>query len=88
VNNPDDVAAALTALEGDMYSRIRPADYINHLQGHQGPNRVTEAQTATLKITFWVKQRVLHSDDIKRRGRMLKFYLRIAKVGFSDCLEA
>jgi RasGEF domain len=81
--NSEQIAAALMVLEGDMYSRIRAADCINHLQERQCPNRVAEVHAMTLKITFWVKQKVLHSDRIEERGEMLKFFLKIAEVRFS-----
>jgi hypothetical protein len=87
VNNSEQIAAALTALEGGMYSRIRPADYINHLQERQCPNRVADASMTTLKITFWVKQRLLHSNDIKPRGNMFKLSLKIAQVKFCNYLK-
>jgi hypothetical protein len=88
VNDSEQIAAALNTLEGGMYRRIRPADYINHLQEHQFPDRVAEARTTTLKITFWVEQKVLHCNDIQERGKMFKFFLKIAEVRFCDCLEA
>jgi hypothetical protein len=88
IKSPEQFAAAFTALEGCMYSRIRSADYINYLQERQCPNRVAEARMTTLKITFWVKQKVLGSDDIKQRGRTFKFSLMIANVGFGVRLEA
>jgi hypothetical protein len=86
VNDSEQIAAALNAFEGGMYRRIRPADYINHER--QLPNRVAEACMTTLKITFWVKQNVRHSDDIRRRGKMFKFSLKIAEVRFCNRLEA
>jgi hypothetical protein len=88
VNDSEQIAAALNALEGGMYRRIRPADYINHLQERQFPDRVAEACTTTLKITFWVKQNVLHPDDVRERGKMFKFSLKIAEVRFCNSLGA
>jgi hypothetical protein len=79
-NTPDELAEALTILEGVMFSRVRPADYISHLKQFQTPNRVADAILTTRKIAFWVKQRVLRSDQIKTRGRAFKFLLRTAEV--------
>jgi hypothetical protein len=31
---------------------------------------------------------VLHRNDIQERGKMFKFFLKIAEVRFCDCLEA
>jgi hypothetical protein len=80
-NTSQQIAAALTFLEGLMFSRLRPADYINCVREHQGDNRVADATMTTHKITYWVKQRVLRSDQIKRRGKAFKFFIQTAEVG-------
>jgi hypothetical protein len=41
---------------------------------------VTDAILTTRKITLWVKQRVLRSDQIKTRGKAFKFLLKTAEV--------
>jgi len=79
-NTPKQMAVALTALEGVMYRRIRPADYLNHFYEFQGPSCVSAARDTSRKITFWVKQKVLRSDNIKRRGKAFKFFLQTAEV--------
>ena len=83
-NTADELAEALTILEGVMFSRIRPADYIGYLKQVQAPNRVTDAILTTRKITLWVKQRVLRSDQIKTRGKAFKFLLKTAEVLLSS----
>ena len=85
-NTSEQMAAALTALEGVMYSRIRPADYISHLRELQGSDRVADASLTNHKITFWVMQKVLRSDLIERRGKAFKFFLKTAEVRASPFL--
>jgi hypothetical protein len=87
-NTPRQLAIALTAYEGLMFTRIRPADYIDDLQQYQGPNRVADARLTTLKITRWVQQRMLRADQVQRRGQAYKFFLKTAEVGhilFQGC---
>jgi hypothetical protein len=86
-NTSEQIAAALTFLEGIMFSRLRPADYINCVREHQGDNRVADAIMTAHKITYWVKQRVLRSDQIKRRGKAFKFFIKTAEVGLCHFLE-
>ena len=80
-NTFEQMATALTALDRVRYNCLRPADYINYVLECQGPNRVADACTLTLKITLWVKQRVLRSENIKTRGKAFKFFLETAEVG-------
>ena len=80
-NTSMQIATSLTSLDALMYSRLRPADYINYLRELQGPNRVADACASTLKIILWVKQKVLRSENIKRRGKAFKFFLETAEVG-------
>ena len=80
-NTSEQMAAALTALDRVRYNCLRPADYINYLLERQGPNRVADACTWTLKITVWVKHKVLRSENVKTRAKAFKFFLQTAEVG-------
>jgi hypothetical protein len=79
-NTPGKLAAALTAYERVMFSCIRPADYIDYVQAHQGPSRVADARLLTDKIIFWVKQKMLRSPHVKQRAEVYKFFLKTAEV--------
>ena len=75
-----EIAAILTAIEGLMYSSIRPADYITHLRQLDGPDRVAKALAMTEKVTYWVKRELLRPDLVQQRGHILKLFLRTANV--------
>lgn len=77
---PDDLAIALTLLEGGRYRNIAPADYIAHLKRHSGPNNVEAAYVTNNKIVLWVKQSILHYDEVEFRGDVLKFLINTADV--------
>ena len=77
---PDQLAIALTLLEGDKYKAIVPSDYITHLGKHPGSNGVKVACSVNNKIVLWVKQSVLHYDTAQSRARRLEFFLNTAQV--------
>ncbi|KAG5652947.1 hypothetical protein H0H81_002955 [Sphagnurus paluster] len=74
---PQDLAIALTLLEGDKYRAILPTDYIAHLRNHR-PNNVEAAYMTNNKIVLWVKQSILHYDGIESRAQVLKFFVNTA----------
>ncbi|KAF5386738.1 hypothetical protein D9615_001785 [Tricholomella constricta] len=75
---PQDLAIALTLLEGDKYKAILPTDYIAHLRRQPRPNNVEAAYLINNKIVLWVKQSVLHYDAIDSRAQVLKFFVNAA----------
>ncbi|CAA7267623.1 unnamed protein product [Cyclocybe aegerita] len=75
---PQDLAIALTLLEGDKYKALLPSDYIAHLGQHQGYNNVKAAYTTNNKIIAWVKDSVLHYDSVEKRADVLKFFINTA----------
>ncbi|KAF8061461.1 hypothetical protein FPV67DRAFT_1509075 [Lyophyllum atratum] len=75
---PQDLAIALTLLEGDKYKAILPTDYIAHLRKQHRPNNVEAACLTNNKIVLWVKQSVLHYDAIGLRAQVLKFFVNTA----------
>ncbi|KAJ3507608.1 hypothetical protein NLJ89_g6206 [Agrocybe chaxingu] len=75
---PQDLAIALTLLEGDKYKALLPSDYIAHLGQHQGYNNVKAAYTTNNKIITWVKDSVLHYDSVEKRADVLKFFINTA----------
>jgi len=77
---PYELAIALALLEGDKYKVLVPSDYIAHLRRHGGHNNVEGAYTANNKIIFWVKDSVLHYDDVQKRADVLKFFIHTAVV--------
>jgi hypothetical protein len=74
------IAAALTELERQIYSLIRPADYILHLRKTPISDHVAASQLFTLKIRVWVTQTLLSYERVPERSRVFEFFLRIAKV--------
>lgn len=81
---PRDLAIALTLLEGDKYKAIQPMDYISHLRRHSRPNNVEAAWMVNNKVVTWVKQSVLHYDELEARTEVFKFFVNTAQV--SACL--
>jgi len=77
---PNELAIALALLEGDKYKVLVPSDYIAHLRRHGGHNNVEGAYTANNNIIFWVKDSVLHYDDVQKRADVLKFFIHTAVV--------
>ncbi|KAG6861734.1 hypothetical protein C0995_012738 [Termitomyces sp. Mi166 len=75
---PNDLAIALTLLEGDRYSAILPADYIAHLSRRTRSHSVEAAYLTNNKIVLWVKQSVLHYDTIDSRAQVFKFFVNTA----------
>ncbi|KAG6853700.1 hypothetical protein C0991_002235 [Blastosporella zonata] len=73
----DDLAIALTLLEGDRYKAILPTDYIAHLSGLRA-NNVDVACLTNNKIVLWVKQYVLHYDSIEKRMQVVQFFVNTA----------
>lgn len=79
---PEDLGIGLTLLEGDRYRYIVPSDYIAHLKRHLGPNNVEAAYLTNNKIVLWVKQSLLHYDQVEFRGDVLKFFINTAQVSY------
>ncbi|KDR73425.1 hypothetical protein GALMADRAFT_124495 [Galerina marginata CBS 339.88] len=75
---PQDLAIALTLLEGDKYKALVPSDYIAHLRRHPGYNNVEGAYTTNNKIILWVKDSILHDDSAENRAAVLKFFIHTA----------
>jgi RasGEF domain len=75
-----EIAAALTELEKQIYSLIRPADYILYLRRTPISDHVTASQLFTLKIRVWVTQTLLSYEQVLERSRVFEFFLRTAKV--------
>ncbi|KAG6909463.1 hypothetical protein DXG01_000448 [Tephrocybe rancida] len=75
---PNDLAVALTLLEGDRYRAILPTDYIAHLSKQPRSNNVQAAYLTNNKIVLWVKQSLLHYDTIDARAQVLKFFVNTA----------
>ncbi|KAG6833188.1 hypothetical protein H0H87_010250 [Tephrocybe sp. NHM501043] len=75
---PNDLAIALSLLEGDKYKAILPTDYFAHLSRQPRPNNVEAAYLTNNKIVLWVKQSVLHYNTIEERARVLKFFVNTA----------
>lgn len=77
---PQDLAIALSILEGDQYKILVPSDYIAHLRRHSGYNSVQGAYTTNNRILFWVKDSILHYDRVDQRADVLKFFIHTAQV--------
>jgi len=76
---PRDLAIALLMLEGDMYTRILPADYISYFQQQPGENTVRDVLETKYKITCWVQQVILSYDKLGERSELLKFFVSTAE---------
>ena len=77
---PQDLAIALSLLEGDQYKMLVPSDYIAHLRRHPGYNNVRGAYTTNNRIVYWVKESILHYDRVDQRVDVLKFFIHTAQV--------
>ncbi|KDR72786.1 hypothetical protein GALMADRAFT_212816 [Galerina marginata CBS 339.88] len=75
---PQDLAIALSLLEGDKYKPLVPSDYIGHLRRHPGYNNIEGAYTTNIKIILWVKVSILHHDSAENRAAVLKFFIHTA----------
>ncbi|TFK42874.1 ras guanine nucleotide exchange factor domain-containing protein [Crucibulum laeve] len=76
--HPHGLAIGLTLLEGDKYKNILPSDYIAHLRRLTIPNNVEAAYLTNNKIVLWVKQSVLHYEEVENRTQVLSFFINTA----------
>lgn len=79
---PKDLAVALTILEGEKYKAIMPCDYLAYLrpeQIHGYHNPVEIARVVNNHIIQWVKQSILHYDEVLPRADVIKFYVHTAQ---------
>ena len=83
---PDYIAIALTVLEGRLYGRIYPSDYIFDL-GRDCSEHVDSAWTTNDQIFYWVQQEILSYDRIECRGMVVKFFIHIAWVSIIVLLQ-
>lgn len=80
---PKDLAVALTILEGEKYESIMPCDYLAYLRGENingYHNPVEIACIVNNHIIQWVKQSILHYDEVLPRADVIKFYIHTAMV--------
>ncbi|EFI28427.1 TKL/TKL-ccin protein kinase [Coprinopsis cinerea okayama7 len=84
---PRDLAIALTLLEGDKFRKIQPCDYLAHqrrqpISGYL--NHVKAAAIVNTRIVQWVKQSILHFDEVRHRADVIKFYINTARNLLSE----
>lgn len=80
IPNASELAKALTILQGDQYSHIRPLDYVSHLMHTEGHRCNIEEMLSTNKvITDWVQKSVLKGELEKRAGTLV-FFIMTAEV--------
>lgn len=77
---PNQLAVALTLLEGEKYKSVTPSDYLAHLGRHPGHNNIEGVYTTNNKITLWVKDTILRCGDTSTRASTLKFFIETATV--------
>ena len=77
--SPQDFAVALTILEGEVYEKILPADYIACIRRLPG-NRVDKASEINKRIVVWVKQTLLKPETISARAAVMQFFIVTAQV--------
>ncbi|KAH6918894.1 hypothetical protein BKA70DRAFT_1089732 [Coprinopsis sp. MPI-PUGE-AT-0042] len=78
---PKDLAVALTILEGEKYAAVMPCDYLAYLRaenvnGYHNPVEI--ARIINNHVIQWVKQSILHYDDVLSRADVIKFYIHTA----------
>lgn len=74
------LALALTLLEGDKYRQISPSDYLAHLCGRPEYTNVDAATSVNRMIMLWVKQSLVHFEEIAPRVSVMTFFINTAKV--------
>ena len=84
--SPQGLALALTLLEGDKLREITPSDYLAHLCGRPEYTNVKAAIAVNTKISLWIKQSLLHYDDISPRASVWTFFIHTADVRYPHVL--
>ena len=80
---PQELAVALTILAGEKLKSVMPCDYlaymkVDKLEGYHNP--IDIVRVITNRTTQWVKDAILHYDDVLRRAETLKFFIHTAQV--------
>jgi son of sevenless-like protein len=77
--NPNELAIALSLLEGDKYKVLVPFDYLAYLKKPAGHNNIEGMHTTNNEIILWVKDSVLHHDTVEKRADDLNYFINTAQ---------
>jgi hypothetical protein len=82
--SPGGLAKALTALEGKIYNRLLPADYIVYFMRLSTEGNITDACNLYKTINNWVKKSILTPKDYEVRAEAFKFFVNTTIVRLSS----
>jgi len=78
--NPNELAIALSLLEGDKYKVLVPFDYLAYLKKAAGHNNIEGTYTTNKEIILWVKDSVLRHDTVEKRVDVINYFINTAQV--------
>ncbi len=84
--SPATIEENLTRLESEMFKSISPAEFINfvvHKDDKDGHPWILKMVQHTNKISAWVATEILLRRDIKEQLKILKMFIKVAKLAES-----
>ncbi|KAI8811841.1 ras guanine nucleotide exchange factor domain-containing protein, partial [Cladochytrium replicatum] len=78
------IAQQLNLMEFEIFSRIKPRDFLQHIWSRRLKGRHAPAVAASIGhfnfISAWVATRVLSQKKLKNRSKMLSKFMKIAQI--------
>jgi hypothetical protein len=93
---PLDVANMLAHLQGELFKRLRPADYVISVHGLPIANNIGEASALQDKIAFWVQKSILDAEargkvearsEVESRAKVLTLFIVAAQASLAITLS-
>ncbi|CAG8638136.1 13751_t:CDS:2, partial [Acaulospora colombiana] len=75
---PSDLAQQLTIMESELFSSIKPSEWIAQLTGSTSPSYHNIKAVVTL--TDWVVNSIIGTEDSRRRARTIKHFINTANA--------
>ena len=85
--DPLELARQFTIMESRLYCMIRPEELLGQefskkSAATKAPN-VKSMSALSTTLTGWVAEVILNEQDAKKRTQLLKYFIKVADVGFS-----
>lgn len=76
---PEDVAKQITLMDAEAFRQITSKDLLEYGKTKKSCAVVKACSNRFNQIMFWARAEVLASNDCKRRGFLLTFFIKVAK---------
>lgn len=86
-----ELARQFTLMENALFCQITPYELIGQeFKKKVGQSTATHVKAMIQKstqVTSWVSDSILREQDVKRRGQMLKFWIKVGDVSLEKSLS-